>query len=146
MNAHANIKATPVDRMDELVAILTQNIAVWYFADESGDDYLEKRNADRRETLEKESSWLPCKSPAGALAKLCMMEADISAALTFIDDENTRMRAEGLLTRQVGTLIRWVENEFSIKREDYRLNYYHTDHCERRFWALKNDGEGEIPS
>lgn len=146
MNAHTKINAMPADRMDEIVSQLSTNIASWRRADEVGDRYAEKRLSSRRQVIEAESSWLPCRGAAAALVKLCTMEADVEAALTHIEDEDLQMQTVDLLGRHVGSLIRWIEQEYGIRREDYQLQFYHSDRTERAAWCMGNDEGEKIPS
>jgi len=145
MNAHAPIIAAVPDRMDEIVDLMKDSINLWYEVD-NGNSYIEAATVvDRIEALATETSWLPCRSAKAAMLKLCAMEAAISLALADLKPYQSAS-AEALLQRQIGSVLRWIEAEFNMKSEDFRLDYYHTDRTERQSWCLELDGDTRIPA
>jgi hypothetical protein len=140
----ARVKSGSADRMDDLVEILAENIAAAIEADVEYDVGRGRVVATHCACIEHESSWLPCRSAPAALAKLAMMESVVGTELLQLEGDMWD-KMNDYLNRQVGSVIRWIEREYAIKREDYRLDYYHPDACERRAWGVKVDGDGEIP-
>lgn len=143
MNAHAKI--LPANRTDETVANIRQCVTDWYAADNARHEPRRRLAVNRMDGLMHELSWLPCRSPGAAIAKLYSMESDIGCALSHLDEVKF-MGIEQLLERHVGSVIRWIEAEFGIRREDVLGgDYFGSDRTERRAWGLDPDGAGEIP-
>ncbi|MGN6307347.1 MAG: hypothetical protein ACTHNH_21220 [Mesorhizobium sp.] len=130
MNAHAKIE--PISRADQIVEQINANIRAFNASPRQSYNPLDAH----REALEMDMSWQACTGPAAAILKLGLIESVASSAFSHIEDEWHRSRVDDTVSRQIGTIIRWLEREFGISPDDPNRDYYHPDYSERRAWCL----------
>ncbi len=135
MNAHAKI--FPAARADQIVELIRDNIRNFNASPRQSYNPLDSH----RDALEEDMSWQACTSPAAAILKLCLIGSVASSTFSFLENEQQQNRADDTVSRQIGTIIRWIEREFGISRDDPIRGYYHPEYSEVSAWDLGHKEE-----
>jgi len=138
MNAHTKIE--PASRADQIVDQIRDNIRRFNASPRQSYNPLD----GQRSALAEDMSWQACTSPAAAILKLCLIGSDASAAFSYLDNPQHQASVDDTVSRQIGTIIRWLEREFGISRDDPIRNYYHPDWSEHSAWDRDHKDESVV--
>jgi len=127
MNVHAKIE--PAGRADQIVEQIRNNIRAFNASPRQSYNPLDAHRA----ALEEDMSWQACTSPAAAILKLCLIYSEASAAFTHLENDQHRRSLDDNISRQIGTVIRWIEREFGATPGADREHYF-PEYSERRAW------------
>src|SRR5690606_38495488 len=123
-------KISPMSRADQIVEEISANIRAFNASPRQSYNPLDAH----RNALAEDMSWQACTSPSAAILKLCLLQSEAGCSLSNLEDEQMRYWTEDYISRQIGTVIRWIEREFGIESDDPIRKYYHPEYSERRAW------------